>query len=128
VTSEVAGQPAASPREQAVTTVVALGDSITKGVRPGVSSAQTFAALVEQGLRKSASSLRVINAGIGGERTDQALQRLDRIIAMQPHIVTVMYGANDSYIDQGKTTSRITAEAFRSSLTQIVVELLRRGI
>jgi lysophospholipase L1-like esterase len=129
VTSEeVVGQPAAPPREQAVTTIVTLGDSITKGVRPGVSSEQTFAALVEQGLRSSAANLRVINAGIGGERTDQALQRLDRIIAMKPHIVTVMYGANDSYIDQGKTASRITSEAFRSNLTQIVVELLRRGI
>src|SRR5690606_19311137 len=111
-----------------VTRIVTLGDSITKGVRPGVTTEQTFSSLLEQELQQSQPDLRVINVGIGGERTDQALGRLDQIIALSPRMVTIMYGANDSYIDQGKSTSRITPEAYRANLTQIVTELLRRGI
>lgn len=108
-------------------TIVTLGDSITKGVRGGVTAEQTFAALVETQLPPDVSA-RVINVGIGGERTDQALRRLDQIIALQPDIVTIMYGTNDSYVDKGKTESRITIEAYRSNLSKIVSELLRRGI
>ncbi|QDV66631.1 Arylesterase precursor [Rosistilla carotiformis] len=122
-------------------TIVTLGDSITKGVRSGVTAEQTFAALVEKGLLQNGVKARVVNVGIGGERTDQALKRLDRIVelpaetnslaansTMQPDIVTIMYGTNDSYVDKGKATSRITVDAYRDNLQTMVVELLRRGI
>lgn len=113
-------------------TIVMLGDSITKGVRSGVNAEQTFAALVENGLLNHGNGARVINVGIGGERTDQALKRLDQVIKLpndsQPDIVTVMYGTNDSYVDQGATTSRITVEEYRNNLQAIVAQLLRRGI
>ncbi len=109
-------------------TIVALGDSITKGVRSGVTLRQTFASLLETQLRGSGSSVRVHNVGKGGERTDQALKRLGSIISLKPDIVTVMYGTNDSYVDQGKSESRITVDAYRSNLETIVAELLRRGI
>ncbi len=116
-------------------TIVALGDSITKGVRSGVTAQQTFAALVEKGLNQNGIAARVINVGIGGERTDQALKRLDQVLNVpndhgqqQPDFVTVMYGTNDSYVDKGATTSRITVEDYRSNLQSIVARLLNRGI
>jgi lysophospholipase L1-like esterase len=109
-------------------TIVTLGDSITKGVRAGVTSQQTFASLLEKQLQTGGVSVRVINVGIGGERTDQALKRLDRIIALKPDIVTVMYGTNDSYVDRGKTASRITRDEYQNNLNKVVTELLRRGI
>jgi lysophospholipase L1-like esterase len=109
-------------------TIVTLGDSITKGVRSGVTGEQTFAALVEKRLGDDGHSVRVINVGIGGERTDQALARFDRVLAHKPDIVTVMYGTNDSYVDKGKTASRITVDQYRANLKKIVTELLRRGI
>jgi lysophospholipase L1-like esterase len=109
-------------------TIVTLGDSITKGVRSGVTAEQTFASLIEQRLAADGRSVRVVNVGIGGERTDQALQRFDRVLRHKPGIVTIMYGTNDSYVDQGKTTSRITADEYRANLNMIVTELLRRGI
>jgi lysophospholipase L1-like esterase len=133
-------------------TIVTLGDSITKGVRSGVTAEQTFAAMVEKGLLQNGVAARVVNVGIGGERTDQALKRLEQIIELptevnrpaananspaaespiaantQPDIVTIMYGTNDSYVDKGKTTSRITVDEYRDNLQTIVVELLRHGI
>lgn len=72
--------------------------------------------------------MKVINVGIGGERTDQALKRLDRIIALKPDIVTVMYGTNDSYVDQGKTVSRISSKEYQSNLTKLVTKLQDGGI
>ncbi len=109
-------------------TIVTLGDSITKGVRSGVAPEQTFASLIETQLPGSGVSVRAINVGIGGERTDQALKRLERVIALKPDIVTIMYGTNDSYVDQGKSASRITLDAYRDNMSKLVSELLRRGI
>jgi lysophospholipase L1-like esterase len=109
-------------------TIVTLGDSITKGVRGGVTAGQTFASVIEQRLTEDRRSVDVINVGIGGERTDQALRRLNRVLSHKPDIVTVMYGTNDSYVDKGKTASRITVDEYRANLNQIVSQLLRRGI
>jgi len=108
--------------------IVTLGDSITKGARRGVTDKQTFASLIEVALRDSGQSVRVTNVGIGGERTDQALKRLGRILELRPDVVTIMYGTNDSYVDTGKTDSRISCEQYRDNLVRLVTELLGRGI
>jgi len=101
--------------------VVTLGDSITKGVRPGVAAAETFAALLQRHASEAGFDAEVLNVGIGGERTDQALERLDRdVISKSPDIVTVMYGANDSYVDPGKTGPRLSPAQFRENLERIV--------
>lgn len=113
---------------QPVPTIVTLGDSITKGVRSGVTAEQTFSAVVAERLKSEGIAATVVNLGIGGERTDQALQRLEEVFAQRPRVVTVMYGTNDSYVDRGQTESRLTRDAYRANLKQIVAELLRRGI
>ena len=109
--------------------IVVLGDSITKGVRSGVTAQETFASLLQSALREAGHDVDVINHGIGGERTDQALTRLSRDIqALEPTLVTVMYGTNDSYVDKGQKESRLTREAYVANLQKIVSELRRKGI
>jgi len=109
--------------------IVALGDSITRGVRPGVKAEETFAARVQTILRKSFSSAEVINVGIGGERTDQALQRLSKgVIALKPQLVTIMYGTNDSYVDKGRTEPRLSIDEYAANLKSIIVELRKAKI
>jgi acyl-CoA thioesterase-1 len=104
--------------------VLALGDSITRGVRPGVTAEQTFTTLLQNELRKSGGEVEVLNAGIGGERTDGGLARLERdVLAKRPDIVLVMYGTNDSYVDAGKTQSRLSREAYSTNLRKIVERL-----
>ncbi len=104
--------------------IVTLGDSITKGVRGGVKAEETFSALLEKTMRQNGLQVAVKNVGIGGERTDQALKRLDRdVVSQQPQFVTIMYGTNDSWVDTGKTESRITAEAYEVNLREIVKRL-----
>src|SRR5262249_5749315 len=70
----------------------------------------------------------VVNLGVGGERTDQALKRLDAVSGHGPRVVTVMYGTNDSYVDRGATASRISLEEYTANLRAIVAGLLLRGI
>jgi lysophospholipase L1-like esterase len=120
---------AATAADEAVVTIVTLGDSITKGVRSGVESEETFAALVEAGLKKQGVVAGVINVGIGGERTDQALARLDtQVLSHKPRIVTIMYGTNDSFVDKGKKEPRLTVSEFRENLVEIVARLRAAGV
>lgn len=109
--------------------IITLGDSITKGVRLGVKAEETFAARLEAALRTEGVAASVANVGIGGERTDQAMKRLAKdVLAQKPSLVTIMYGTNDSYVDQGKNASRITADEYRTNLGKLVDELRAAGV
>lgn len=120
LTLHLAKSPGQTARTKPVR-IVTLGDSITKGVRPGVNAAETFAAVLESRAKMAGYQAEVVNVGIGGERTDQALARFDQdVIAKHPDILTVMYGAIDSYVDPGKTGPRISPASFRENLAKIV--------
>lgn len=110
--------------------IVTLGDSITKGVRPGVTDQETFAAELQRQLRAGQfPDAEVINVGIGGEMAGQGLKRLENdVVAKKPSIVTIMYGHNDSYVDAGKTEARVSIPRFRGDLSQLVQRLREAGI
>jgi lysophospholipase L1-like esterase len=108
-------------------TIVALGDSITRGARPArggapaVAVADTFGSLLEAGLKQASVNAQVINAGIGGNRTDQGVARLAAdVLSLKPDVVTIMYGTNDSCYDDGKTVPRLTVEQYESNLCLLV--------
>jgi len=108
--------------------ILCLGDSITKGVRPGVDASQTFAARLEAQLKSDGEPARVINVGVGGEQTEQALARFGKVLSEhRPDIVTVMYGTNDSYVDKGGTAERIVPWRFRANLEALVARIRRAG-
>jgi lysophospholipase L1-like esterase len=114
--------------DDSVVTIVTLGDSITKGARSGVKPEETFAALLEAGLKKQGVRAEVINVGIGGERTDGALARLEKdVIARQPRIVTIMYGTNDSFVDKGQKEPRLTFDEYRTNLKALVTKVRAAG-
>ncbi|MBI2804445.1 MAG: SGNH/GDSL hydrolase family protein [Planctomycetes bacterium] len=108
--------------------IVTLGDSITRGVRGGVKAEDTFAYQLQQSLAKENLKTNVVNVGIGGERTDQALNRLGSILKLRPSIVTIMYGTNDSYVDRGAKDARISPEAFRKNLEKLIADLRKAGV
>ena len=116
----VTGLAAAEPLR-----IVTLGDSITKGVRPGVAAEETFAAQLQLQLRAGGHpDAEVVNVGVGGETAGQGLKRLENdVVAKKPAIVTIMYGHNDSYVDAGKTEARISIPRFRADLSQLVQRL-----
>lgn len=116
--------PVAPPLDGPAVRIVTLGDSITRGARRGVLPAETFSARLQAALRAGGVAAQVHNVGIGGERTDQALERLERdVISQRPHVVTVMYGTNDSWVDREKTASRLTEIQYEANLREIVRRL-----
>lgn len=69
--------------------VLALGDSLTQGV--GAGSDQAWPVLLQQ-----ATGLDVVNAGVSGDTSAQALERLPDLLAEhQPALVIVSIGGND---------------------------------
>ena len=116
--------PVARPLDAPAVRILTLGDSITKGARPGVQPTQVFGARLQGALHEVGIPAQVHNVGIGGERTDQALERLERdVISQRPHVVTVMYGTNDSWVDAGKAASRLTEQQYEANLREIVRRL-----
>src|SRR5262245_18785555 len=108
--------------------VVALGDSITRGERPGVKADETFAALLEAKLKDKGTAVKVLNAGVGGERTDGGLSRLDKaVLAHSPKVVLIMYGTNDSYVDAGKKESRLSVTQYRENLVKLMDAIRKSG-
>ena len=121
-------RPVEGPRDGCRPRNNALGDSITRGARKGVEPGEAYVARLQAALREAGLVARVHNAGIGGERTDQALARLDsEIIAQRPDIVTVMYGTNDSWVDAGKTGSRLSERTYTENLREMVRRLRTAG-
>jgi acyl-CoA thioesterase-1 len=108
--------------------IVTLGDSITKAVRTGVAPTETFAHQLGVALRSRGIHAQTVNVGIGGERTDQALARLDQVLALKPDVVTIMYGTNDSYVDKGADKPRLTKEQYAANLKQLVERLRAQGV
>lgn len=77
--------------------VVCLGDSVT-GVYYHTGGRRAYPEMLPIALHKlyPNASLEVINAGISGNTTVDALTRLNAdVLAHEPHLVTVMFGLND---------------------------------
>src|SRR5262249_19507943 len=78
-------------------TIVSLGDSVT-GVYYHTGGVRAYPEMLEVALKKVIpdAKVTVINAGISGTDTANALSRLDRdVLAKKPDLVTITYGLND---------------------------------
>ena len=71
--------------------LVLFGDSLTYGY--GVFKKDNIASLIQNRFKK----LSVINSGVNGDTTREALKRLNRdVISFSPVIATILFGSNDS--------------------------------
>jgi lysophospholipase L1-like esterase len=70
--------------------IVALGDSVTQGVCVGEENGY-----VSKLQRMLGDGYQVINEGVSGERSWNALSRSDAVLAHQPDILIIFYGTND---------------------------------
>ena len=105
--------------------IVAIGDSITKGVRPATNAMaevkpdEIYTGRIEDRLKQLGG--KVINAGVGGNTSTQGLARFDDdVINHQPHIVLILFGANDQVYEAGKDGPRVTVEQFKANLSEMV--------
>jgi len=122
-------EPAAWPKPQ---TIVAFGDSVTRGVRPGVTEYQTFRHLLQTKLREQGRNVRVVSAGVGGHTTSDGLARIELdVLAQQPALTIVMFGLNDAAMVDGpeaaRTAPRVSVEDYSANLRTIVSRVREAG-
>ena len=99
--------------------IVAFGDSLTAG--QGVHPDMNYPAKLQAKLDAGAYRYRVVNAGVGGDTSSQGLNRVQSIVALQPAIVIVEFGANDGL-------RGVPAETTGQNLAAIVSRLQSAGV
>ena len=93
--------------------ILALGDSITKGVRGGVTAEETFSAVLAAELKSRGQTVTVINRGIGGERTDGDWMR-----TLAP-VVKVFFSPGGTTVIFGIAPSTGTSEPIASVIVRV---------
>lgn len=86
------GDTPASPA-QGTGVIVAFGDSLTAG--PGLKPEETYPALLQERIASEDHDYRVINAGVSGDTSTEALRRFDSALVPDTQIVIIAVGAND---------------------------------
>ena len=108
-------------------TVVAFGTSTTAR-RSGVEN--VYADLLRKELPKQGLPARVVNQGVPGNRTTDAIARFESDVrAWKPDVVIVLFGLNDSAVDvwRNATEPRVPIESYRKNLTTMVRTLKGDG-
>ena len=99
--------------------IVAFGDSLTSG--PGLKPSETYPALLEKRLRQEGYNYRVINAGVTGDTSSEAVARLDSAIAPDAKVLIVALGINDGL--RGMPT-----QTLEQNLSTIIERAQRQGM
>ena len=73
--------------------IVAFGDSLTSG--PGLQPEQTYPALLQQKVTGDAHDYGIVNAGVTGDTSSEALRRFDRALVPETRILILAIGIND---------------------------------
>lgn len=112
--------------------IVAFGDSVTRGVRPGVTERQTFRSILQEQLRKKDIRAEVVDAGMGSDTTASGLARLEQdVLREKPKLVIIMFGINDAAMVDGgpvaRTEPRVSLDAYRNNLRTMVTEIRKSG-
>ena len=73
--------------------IVAFGDSLTSG--PGLKPEDTYPSLLQQKITEERRPHLVVNAGVSGDTTAEALRRFDAALVPGATIVIIAIGIND---------------------------------
>lgn len=107
-------------------TIVALGDSLTRGHRK--SKGNTYPDQLERKLHAGGYNYRVVNAGIGGDKTHDILERLDWVLDLNPEIVILEIGINDGHRSRRIETIERNIEEIISILKQSDIIVVLAGM
>ena len=99
--------------------VVALGDSLTSG--PGLEPDETYPAILQQRITANGFPHRVVNAGVSGDTSADALRRFDAAVVPDTRVLIVALGANDGL-------RGVPVGTLRRNLSTIIEQAKARGI
>ena len=102
-------------------TIVCFGDSVT-GVYYHTGGRRAYTDMLGIALKKAypQADVTMINAGISGHATTNALERIERdVLAHKPTLVTVMFGLNDMV--------RVPLDQYRANLGKIIDQCRAAG-
>lgn len=110
-------------------TIVTFGDSTTATRGPLV----VYSMILAKELPQLGFPVKVINSGIGGNRTDQAKARLKKdVLDHRPDVVVIQFGINDASVDVWKTPpatkSRISQDQYETNLRHLIKTLREKNI
>jgi lysophospholipase L1-like esterase len=101
--------------------IVCFGDSIT-GLYYHTGGRLTWSHLLEASLKEiyPQARIEIVNAGISGNTTADALRRLDADgLTLRPHLVAAMFGMND--------VAKLESSTFRQNLVELVARVRASG-
>jgi acyl-CoA thioesterase I len=107
-------------------TLVCFGDSITAGY--GLDASQSYPAALEPLLSKHGYSYRVVNQGVSGNTTKDAVARVNSILALHPEVVVVEFGGNDGLRGLPLDATRRNLDSVLTALQAAKIRILLVGI
>lgn len=113
-------KPPAERSQTYAGTIVAMGDSLTAGLR--VDEEDAYPAQLARRLEADGYTYRVVNAGVSGETSSGAWSRIEWVLeSLKPDIVILETGANDGL-------RGLDPDLIQSNLDQLVGLLRERDI
>jgi acyl-CoA thioesterase-1 len=107
-------------------TLVCFGDSITAGY--GLDANQSYPAALERLLAKRALPYRVVNEGVSGATTKDAVASVHSIVALHPDVVVVEFGGNDGLRGLPLNVTRQNLDSVLTTLEAAKIRVLLVGI
>jgi len=107
--------------------LVCFGDSITAG--HGLESlSQSYPADLEKLLMARGYHYRVVNRGISGDTTKDAVARVNSVVALHPEVVLVEFGGNDGLRGLSMEITRKNLDSVLTTLQAAHIKVLLVGI
>ncbi len=107
-------------------TLVCFGDSITAGY--GLDANQSYPAALQRLLTARGYHYHVVNQGVSGNTTKDAVARVNSIIALHPDVVLVEFGGNDGLRGMSMEITRRNMDTVLNALAAAHIRVLLVGI
>ena len=110
--------------------VVAFGDSTTQIRNVNGTRLQVYADVLSMDLWQYGIGVRMLNEGIGGNKTNQGIARFTNdVLNHNPDVVVIQFGINDSYDDNPVDgIPRLDIDSYEANLRQMVTTARTNGI
>jgi len=107
-------------------TLICFGDSITAGY--GLDVNKSYPADLEKLLTSRGYFVHVLNQGVSGNTTKDAVARVSSIVALHPEVVVVEFGGNDGLRGLPLDVTRKNLDAVLTTLQAAKIRILLVGI